>query len=102
VLLLRSEEVVDRGVVALVRSDSPPKPRVNESVGDCVMLAGPVLGTASRRMVVKVLVVASVPSFSRDKVEAHLRHGTLCTLEGIVSKMHLTTRPHIRHMFGFV
>jgi hypothetical protein len=66
VLLLRSEEVVDRGVVVLVRTDSPLKLRVNESVGDCVMLAGPVRGTASRRMVVKVLVVASVLSLFRD------------------------------------
>jgi hypothetical protein len=30
--------------------------------------------------------------------ETYLRLGTLCTREGMVSKIHLTTRPQMRHM----
>ena len=79
VFLLKSEEVVDRDVVVLVRSDSPPKARVNESAGDRVMLAEPVLGTASRRIVVKALVVVSVCHFreTRLKLTSDMGRGAL-------------------------
>lgn len=55
--------------MVLVLSDSPLKARVNESVGHCVMLAEPVLGTASRRMVVKALMVRQFCRFSETRLK---------------------------------
>jgi len=75
---MRSEEVADG-----VRTDRALNRRLSVTIEDCLWLAPVGPGVARRLMVVKAL-----------------RLGTWWTRDGIVSKMHLTTRPHIRHILG--
>jgi hypothetical protein len=55
-------------------------------------------------MVLKALFTQYGESLENVKVvwseETYLRLGTVCALDGMLSKMHLTTRPQMRHMLS--